>query len=289
MVNTPHAPEPGASARARQDAEAALRSSIRSPLASPAEVAREAAPFPTKDADANDESFFPDWRRRLSRNFARRSEGRWEPLTWTHAANIPVGLQPSTAGGTVDRTTGPRSDSRGVVLVASRSALFADIVGGMVSDSGFAPAFWAESEPAWLSITRTQPSIVICDCEAPRSDVQRLLSEASVRRIPVLLSRSQSGNEFEPVLSIGQRVGWFTFPSTRDAFQATLDQLMPVVSPTIFRGTGSLMGVRADVALSVRTLSAASHGGAAASTDTAHGLLGPADHVVDVCVDADNG
>lgn len=189
----------------------------------------------------------------------------------------------------MDRTTGPRSGRRGVVLVASRSALFADIVGGMLSDSGFAPAFWAASEPAWLSITRTQPCIVICDSDAPRTDVQRLLSEASVRRVPVLLSRSQSGNEFEPVLSIGQRVGWFTLPSTRDTFEATLDQLMPVVSPTIFRGSGSLMGVRADVALSVRTLSAASHGGGPASPDAARDLLGPADDVVDVGVDADNG
>ena len=289
MVNTLRVPELGASARARQDAEAALRSSIRSPLASPAEVAREAAPFPTKDADANDESFFPDWRRRLSRNLARRSEGRWDPLTWTHAANIPVGLQPSTAGGTVDRTIGPRSGSRGVVLVASRSALFADIVGGMVSDSGFTPAFWAESEPAWLSITRTQPCIVICDCEGPRSDVQRLLSDASVRRVPVLLSRSQSGNDFEPVLSIGQRVGWFTFPATRDTFQATLDQLMPVVRPTILRGTGGLMGMRAEGALSVRTLSAASHGGGPPPPDATLGLLGPADHVVDVGAGAGDG
>lgn len=190
----------------------------------------------------------------------------------------------------MDRTTGPRSGSRGVVLVASRSALFADIVGGMVSDSGFAPAFWAESEPAWLSVTRTQPSIVICDSEAPRSDVQRLLSEASVRGVPVLLSRSPSGNDFEPVLSVGQRVGWFTFPSTRDAFQATLEGLMPAVSPTIFRVTRSLMGLRADAAFSVRTLSAASHGGdGAAPPDTARGLLGPTDHVVDLGVDADNG
>lgn len=289
MVNTSRVPELGASSRARQDAEAPLRSSIRSPLASPAEVAGEASPFPTQDADANDESFFPDWRRRLSRNLARRSDGRWDPLTWTHAANIPAGPLPTTAGATMDRTAGSRGGSRGVVLVASRSALFADIVGGMVSDSGFAPAFWAESEPAWLSITRTQPCIVICDCEGPRSDVQRLLSDASVRRVPVLLSRSQRGNEFEPVLSIGQRVGWFAFPSTHDTFQATLDQLMPVVRPTIFRGTVGLMGMRADAALSVRTLSAASHGGGPPPPDATLGLLGPADRVVDVGADADNG
>lgn len=289
MVNTPHVPGLGASARARQEAETRLRSSSRSPLASPAEVAREPAPFPAKDADANDESFFPDWRRRLSRNLARRSDGRWDPLTCTHAANRPLALLPNAAGGTMDRTIGPRSGSRGVILVASRSASFADIVGGMVSDSGFAPACWAASEPAWLSITRTQPCLVICDCEAPRSDVQRLLSEASVRGVPVLLSRSPSGNDFEPVLSVGQRVGWLTFPSTRDTFQATLDQLMPTVRPTIFRRTGGLMGVRVVAAVGLRTLSMASHDRAPAPGDAPRGLLVAADHGVDVGVDADNG
>jgi hypothetical protein len=163
-------------------------------------------------------------------------------------------------GGTLVRTTRPPNGSRGIVLVASRSDLFADIVGGMVSDSGFAPAYSVESEPAWLAVTRTHPCIVICDCAAPADDVQRLLAEASVRGVPVLLSRSPTGGEFAPVLSVGQRVGWFTFPSTREAFQATLDGLMPGVSPRILRMTGSLtgslMGARADAAVSVRALSA---------------------------------
>jgi hypothetical protein len=57
----------------------------RSPTASPAEVAAEAAAFPVTTVDLPIESFFPDWRRRLTRNLATRSDGRWEPLTWVHA------------------------------------------------------------------------------------------------------------------------------------------------------------------------------------------------------------
>src|SRR5690349_11630602 len=65
-------------AQVRERRELQLRPSIRSPLASPAEIAEEAAPFPTNHGDATHESFFPDWRRRLRRNLARRSDGRWD-------------------------------------------------------------------------------------------------------------------------------------------------------------------------------------------------------------------
>jgi hypothetical protein len=72
----------------------ARRSSVRSPIATPDEVAREATPFPSKDDDRPIETFFPDWRRRLTRNLSRRSDSRWEPLTWVHAAkdlHRPIG------------------------------------------------------------------------------------------------------------------------------------------------------------------------------------------------------
>jgi hypothetical protein len=64
----------------------AWRSSVRSPLATPEEVAAEPAPFPSTSADAAVETLFPDWRRRLTRNLSRRSDSRWEPLTSVHAA-----------------------------------------------------------------------------------------------------------------------------------------------------------------------------------------------------------
>lgn len=56
-----------------------------SPLATAEQTARQPAPFPTTSTAEPMESGFPDWRRRLSRNLSRRSDGRWEPLTRTSA------------------------------------------------------------------------------------------------------------------------------------------------------------------------------------------------------------
>jgi hypothetical protein len=61
-----------------------FRASVRYPVASPQEVASEPAPFPVKTPELPSESLFPDWRRRLLRNLSRRSDSRWEPLTWVH-------------------------------------------------------------------------------------------------------------------------------------------------------------------------------------------------------------
>jgi hypothetical protein len=66
--------------------EDSLRPYIRAPLATPEETAREPAPFPATTTEEPFETGFPDWRRRLTRNLARHSVGRWEPLTRTHGA-----------------------------------------------------------------------------------------------------------------------------------------------------------------------------------------------------------
>jgi len=56
----------------------------RSPLATPEVVGREPNPFPSTSIATPHETWFPDWRRRLTGNLSRRSDGRWEPLTRTH-------------------------------------------------------------------------------------------------------------------------------------------------------------------------------------------------------------
>lgn len=53
----------------------------------PEQIAREPAPFASTTETAPLESGFPDWRDRLRRNLARRSDGRWEPLTRVHASS----------------------------------------------------------------------------------------------------------------------------------------------------------------------------------------------------------
>lgn len=62
------------------------RQHIHASLETAEAIAREPAPFPVTTREAPLETLFADWQRRLTRNLARRSDGRWEPLTWTHAA-----------------------------------------------------------------------------------------------------------------------------------------------------------------------------------------------------------
>ena len=59
---------------------------IRSPIATPEAVSVEARPFPITTAALPVETFFSDWRERLTRNLSRRNTSRWEPLTWVHSA-----------------------------------------------------------------------------------------------------------------------------------------------------------------------------------------------------------
>jgi hypothetical protein len=57
----------------------------RSPRATAEEIATEPAPFPASSAAEREEDWHSDWRLRLTRNLSRRSDGRWESLTWFHA------------------------------------------------------------------------------------------------------------------------------------------------------------------------------------------------------------
>lgn len=68
----------------RQDAREARRPFIRAPLATPLEIAGQDPAYPATDPAHPDESLFADWRQRLARNLSRRSDGRWDPLTYVH-------------------------------------------------------------------------------------------------------------------------------------------------------------------------------------------------------------
>jgi hypothetical protein len=60
---------------------------VRVPLATPAELADEPSAFPATNLKAPLETGFSDWRRLLSRNLSRRSDGRWDPLTYVHGGS----------------------------------------------------------------------------------------------------------------------------------------------------------------------------------------------------------
>lgn len=61
-----------------------LRSVIRSPFSTPEALSNEPEAFPSTSSAAPHETWFPDWRQRLTANLSRRSDGRWTPLTRTH-------------------------------------------------------------------------------------------------------------------------------------------------------------------------------------------------------------
>jgi len=63
----------------------------RNPLATPQAVSNEAEPFPSTTGAAPHETGFADWRRRLTGNLSRRSDGRWVPLTRTHGPEQAAG------------------------------------------------------------------------------------------------------------------------------------------------------------------------------------------------------
>jgi hypothetical protein len=115
----------------------------------------------------------------------------------------------------MDRHEDGRVENRGTILVASTNGLFRDDVGRMVADSGFTPAYPAGFESPWVSVMRTQPRIVICDCDAPIQRVQRLIFEASARRVVFK---------------------WLTLPVSHDAFCSMLDALLPPLTRAVHRG-----------------------------------------------------
>lgn len=60
----------------------------RGPLATPLEIASQDPAYPATDEVRPSESLFSDWRKRLARNLSRRSDGRWDPLTYVHDARL---------------------------------------------------------------------------------------------------------------------------------------------------------------------------------------------------------
>lgn len=67
------------------------RSRVRDPLATPEAIGAEPPPFPKPTSEEPLESAFGDWQRRLTSNLSRRSDGRWDPLTWIHGKEPGTG------------------------------------------------------------------------------------------------------------------------------------------------------------------------------------------------------
>ena len=121
-------------------------------------------------------------------------------------------------------------DSLGAVLVASANAGLATTIARMVSESGFTPAFPAEFEGPWLSLARTQPRVVICDADAPVARFDRLIVEASSRRVPLVVTHAADQEAMASRLGPVERVTWLRLPATPSAFRQLLRGLVPPIS-----------------------------------------------------------
>lgn len=151
-----------------------------------------------------------------------------------------------------------REETRGTILVVSSHALFADIVGDMVTWCGFTPTYPLSRTAPWLALKGTPPCVVICDCAVPADGIERLITEASARHIPLVLSdaRMQQRVENESLI-LPREVTWLRFPMSRDAFAAMLDALLPPPPEVVRRVTARLTGVRIDAGVRMRPLSPA--------------------------------
>jgi hypothetical protein len=120
-----------------------------------------------------------------------------------------------------------RLESSGIILIASANKLFADAIGNLVTQSGFTPAFPVGLEAPWISVTRTQPRIVICDHDAPVKRLRRMIADVSARRVPLLMLHTAESHSNPPALARVERVTWQRIPISADDLRRVLAGLMP--------------------------------------------------------------
>lgn len=118
-----------------------------------------------------------------------------------------------------------RVSHRGTILVASRSPAFIEIVDEMILDCGFAFATAVPGGPAWRSVRRTQPALVICDGRDPADDVKHLMAELLDRRLPLLVLGMADERASARVEGLPSDIRCLQLPLARDAFRAAIDEL----------------------------------------------------------------
>jgi len=144
---------------------------------------------------------------------------------------------------------------RNIVLIASESGLFIDIVGGMAGECGFEVTAPAPAEPSWLSVTRTQPALVICDCTGPAPNVKRLVVEAVARGLPLLIVATPQERAVAQSWPLPSCVAWLELPIAREPFRTAIADLMSL-RRTIMHRTLVLRGpaVRLEAGITARML-----------------------------------
>lgn len=161
-----------------------------------------------------------------------------------------------------------RRAHRGVALVASRSGLFMDIVGAMIADAGFTPAFATSGETPSHLLARTRPALVVWDVAGTDAKMRPVLADAALHHLPMLLvwNRGEDDVYIRNVV-LPTRVAWITFPIQRHVFRATIDRLVVSAVPFVHRVSVGHRGISLDAGVAVRCLDEIF--GSAAGTDSA--------------------
>jgi hypothetical protein len=136
---------------------------------------------------------------------------------------VSLKLVESTAAADADS----RVESLGTVLIASANRVFADAIGYLVTEIGFTPAFPVGLEAPWISVTRTQPCVVICDHDAPVKRLRRMIADVSARRVPLLMLHTAEKHTNPPALARIERVTWQRIPISAPDLRRVLAGLMP--------------------------------------------------------------
>ena len=126
-----------------------------------------------------------------------------------------------------------RAKSLGTVLIASANPVFADAFDFLVTESGFTPSFPSAREAPWISVTRTQPRVVICDHDAPVKRLRRMIADVSARRVPLLMVFTAETHSSPPALARVERVTWQRIPISAEELRRVLTGLIP---PDLDRG-----------------------------------------------------
>jgi hypothetical protein len=142
------------------------------------------------------------------------------------------------------------------VLVASHSSVFVDIVSDMILGCGFAVATAVPAEPPWLSVTRTQPALVICDCGGASDgvNVKPLVVEVIARGLPMLLAVAARDRDATRRSILPARVAWLDLPVDRAALRALMDRLMLPIHTRRLPAAPRAHRIATDVAATTPTL-----------------------------------
>lgn len=160
-----------------------------------------------------------------------------------------------SANSTMRRPRRTRDVHRGVALVASHSGLFMDIVGTMVADAGFTPAFTTTGEAPAELLERTRPALVVWDVSGTDAKIRPLMADAALHHLPMLLVWSPGEDDvYARHVVLPTRVAWITFPIHGDMFRRTIDQLVASTLPLVRRVSVAGRGISLDAGVAVRCL-----------------------------------